>query len=740
MTSPDASNEVFQLALQFVLQTSQSIFLTGKAGTGKTTFLRNLKTSCQKNMVIVAPTGVAAMNAGGVTMHSFFQLPFMPFLPIADAVWNEQPNSSNEYQLIKNIRFSETKRELIRELDLLVIDEVSMLRADMLDAIDCILRSYRSNRQPFGGVQVLFIGDLYQLPPVVNRTEWELLKPYYASPFFFESKAIAQAPPVYIELKKIYRQQDAGFISLLNHIRNNELNGADYQILQKRYQPKFAPASGDQYITLTTHNAQADAINQQALAKLSGAGFSYEGELKGDFDLRSVTAEKSLLLKKGAQVMFIKNDKGEQRRYYNGKIATVVRITPDDIYVKFPEEPGELQLEKEVWKNIRYGFDREKSKLEEETLGSFTQYPIRLAWAITIHKSQGLTFERAIIDAGNSFAPGQVYVALSRLVSLEGLVLRSVIEPRSISTDERIRVFSARERDEQYLREQLAAMQEIYLLEMVAEIFHLSKVSAIIEDLSQSYAARKIPEKSMAETWAVQLHTDMAALRVVSEKFSRQLEQLLPGAKEDGYRQLQQRTRSAADYFNEALQRLADMVARHHEMYKQKQGSKNYTRELFLLKKMLLNKKQQLDHIASLISGVASGEPLESLLKLTVPEKTDTPAEEKAETKERAKKGDSNLVSLRLFKEHKDVGIVAKLRGITGSTVESHLISFLGSGEIELAEFVEQRKIDAIESLIRSEGTTQLTPLKQKLGPQFSFSEIRAVVKQQFLAADSKVS
>ena len=739
MTSPDASNEVFQLALQFVLQTSQSIFLTGKAGTGKTTFLRNLKTSCQKNMVIVAPTGVAAMNAGGVTMHSFFQLPFMPFLPIADAVWNEQPNSSNEYQLIKNIRFSETKRELIRELDLLVIDEVSMLRADMLDAIDCILRSYRSNRQPFGGVQVLFIGDLYQLPPVVNRTEWELLKPYYASPFFFESKAIALAPPVYIELKKIYRQQDAGFISLLNHIRNNELNGADYQVLQKRFQPQFAPGT-DQYITLTTHNAQADAINQQALARLSGPGFSYEGELKGDFDLRSVTAEKSLLLKKGAQVMFIKNDKGEQRRYFNGKIATVMRITPDDIYVKFPDEPGELQLEKEVWKNIRYGFDREKSKLEEETLGSFTQFPIRLAWAITIHKSQGLTFERAIIDAGNSFAPGQVYVALSRLVSLEGLVLRSVIEPRSISTDERIKVFSARERDEQYLREQLTAMQEIYLLEMVAEIFHLSKVSAIIEDLSQSYAPRKIPEKAMAETWAMQLHTEMAALRTVSEKFSRQLEQLLPGAKEDGYRQLQQRTRSAADYFNEALHRLADMVSRHHEMYKQKHGSKNYTRELFLLKKMLLNKKQQLDHIASLISGVASGEPLESLLKLTVSEKAEAPAEEKTETKERAKKGDSNLVSLRLFKEHKDVGVVAKLRGITSSTVESHLISFLGTGEIELVEFVDQRKIDAIENLIRSEGTTQLTPLKQKLGPQFSFSEIRAVVKQQFLAADSKIS
>src|SRR6478609_829528 len=419
MITPDDHNPIFKIASDFIQHTNRSVFLTGKAGSGKTTFLKHIISNTRKNGVVVAPTGVAAINAGGVTMHSFFQLPFGPYIPGMQKRFNGV-EVSDSYSLFKNIRFSADKRELIRELELLVIDEVSMVRCDMLDAMDAILRYFRKSDQPFGGVQVLYIGDMYQLPPVAKNEEWELLRDFYESPFFFHSQAVLNSPPLYIELKKIYRQSDQQFIELLNRIRNNEAQREDLQLLNKKFDNQFNPAAGENYITLCTHNYKADSVNAAELAKLKGTVHRFRGSITGEFSDKALPTEMELQLKEGAQIIFIKNDSDPLKRYYNGKLAIVKSLGEDEIRVKFPDSGQELTIERETWRNVRYAYDREKESVEEEEIGSFSQFPIRLAWAITIHKSQGLTFQKAIIDAGASFTAGQVYVALSRCTSLEG--------------------------------------------------------------------------------------------------------------------------------------------------------------------------------------------------------------------------------------------------------------------------------------------------------------------------------
>ncbi|MGI8633811.1 MAG: ATP-dependent DNA helicase, partial [Segetibacter sp.] len=448
--STDASNTIFQKAVAFVNQTNKHLFLTGKAGTGKTTFLKYIKNNTFKKMAVVAPTGVAAINAGGVTIHSFFQLPFGPFLPSDKGVWGEFSGEiNNRNSLLKNLRLQRSKRQVIKELDLLIIDEISMVRADLLDAVDTVMRHVRKQPLiPFGGVQMVYIGDLFQLPPVAKSEEWEILQQYYKSPFFFDAQVLQYVSPPFIELKKIYRQKDDVFINILNNIRNNCCTAYDLEVLHQHYHPEFSPRKAENYITLCSHNYKADEINQRELNKLPGKLYTYDAKITGEFYERSYPAEKQLQLKQGAQIMFIKNDKGEVRKFYNGKIGTVTRIEREKIAVTFPNEKEELEIEQEKWQNVRYDYNKENDALEEEELGTFTQYPIRLAWAITIHKSQGLTFEKAIIDAGASFAAGQVYVSLSRLTSLQGLVLKSRILPNCISTDRRVVDFVKQEIEE----------------------------------------------------------------------------------------------------------------------------------------------------------------------------------------------------------------------------------------------------------------------------------------------------
>ncbi len=463
------TNPQLEQAFEYVYNTSKNIFLTGKAGTGKTTFLHQIKKDALKRMVVVAPTGVAAINAGGMTIHSFFQLSFGLFLPGS----KQDPDRQR--------RFTRDKINLIRSLDLLVIDEISMVRADILDAIDEVLCRYRANSRPFGGVQLLMIGDLHQLPPVVKEDDWEQLRYYYDTQYFFSSKALQRTEPISIELKHIYRQSDETFIHLLNKVRDNKIDQQVLETLNSRYIPNFEPKNDEPYITLTSHNAVAQDINFAKLTKISGKATAFKAVIKGDFPEKMYPNDEVLEFKVGAQVMFVKNELGQERRYYNGKIGTITEIKGDAITVRCPGDENTITVPRVDWENIKYTLNEKTKEVSEEIVGSFSQIPLKLAWAITIHKSQGLTFERAVIDAQSAFAHGQVYVALSRCKSFEGIVLRSKIEFSSVKTDIKVKNYSEEaERnipDEMHLKRSKALFQQ----SLIRELFGFSTLKKLLD-------------------------------------------------------------------------------------------------------------------------------------------------------------------------------------------------------------------------------------------------------------------
>ena len=424
-------NIELELAYKFIQKTDRNVFLTGKAGTGKTTFLHRIKKESSKRLIVVAPTGVAAINAKGVTIHSFFQMPFGPILP--DTIQNSS---------IIQRRFNKTKIDIIKSLDLVIIDEVSMVRADLLDGIDQVLRRYKDRNKVFGGVQILMIGDLQQLAPVVKPNEWDLLRPHFDTIYFFSSNAFKKADPITIELTHIYRQDNQEFIAILNEIRKNNLSTKSSEALHKRYLPDFISSKKEAYITLTTHNYRADAMNALELDKLENKRHVYAAEINGKFNEYAYPTYENLVLKVGAQVMFIKNDSSPDKRYYNGKIGEITSLDTHSVSIKCPDDEFHIETTPEIWKNVSYSLDANSKEITEDIVGSFTQIPLRLAWAITIHKSQGLTFEKAIIDAEASFAHGQTYVALSRCKSLEGVVLKTPIKANSIINDSNINSFN----------------------------------------------------------------------------------------------------------------------------------------------------------------------------------------------------------------------------------------------------------------------------------------------------------
>jgi len=457
-------NEIFDLAYRFVTETSENIFLTGKAGTGKTTFLKYLKENATKNIVVAAPTGVAAINAGGVTLHSLFQLPFHPFLP----------TRNNKDQLLGTIRYNRQRQQLLRKMELLVIDEISMVRCDVMDAIDTILKSIRRNYDtPFGGVQLLCIGDLHQLPPVAQNHEWSILQEYYPTPFFFDSVAIKEQMPLLIELNKIYRQKEDSFVRLLNKVRNNQMDADDFEDLHMRYDPLFSPMPGEKYITLTSHNKQAADINQQKIQNLFTNAFTYKAEIVDDFPEHVFPAEAELVLKEGAQVMFLKNDIAA-KRYFNGKIGVVKLLENNKIIVDC--DGVDIEVGKETWENTRYTLNRNDGKLEQETLGTFTQYPLRLAWAITIHKSQGLTFEKVMIDAGASFSSGQVYVALSRCTSLDGIVLLSKLSSATLFSNDNVIKGQQSLTHKGSLAERFTGARQVFTQQLLSDLFSFNDI------------------------------------------------------------------------------------------------------------------------------------------------------------------------------------------------------------------------------------------------------------------------
>ncbi len=537
------SNAQLDLAFDYVRYTNKNLFLTGKAGTGKTTFLQKVKKMNLKRMVVVAPTGVAAINAGGMTIHSFFQLPFGPQVP---GVSSEPQNQR---------KFAKAKINLMKSLDLLVIDEISMVRADLLDAVDSVLRRFRDHWRPFGGVQLLMVGDLHQLPPVVNDDEWQLLRPYYDTPYFFSSKALCESYPVTIELVEIFRQSDKEFIDLLNKVRNNEMNREVLQTLNTRYRSNFQPADSDNYITLTSHNHTAHEINARHLEAIREPSFIFKAKVQGDFPEHAYPNEETLELKEGAQVMFVKNDLSPEKLYFNGKIGRIARIEQDAVYVKCEDMEEEISVSPVDWSNVKYTLDEQTKTVNEDVIGVFTQYPLKLAWAITIHKSQGLTFDRAIIDAQAAFAHGQVYVALSRCRSFEGIVLRTMIDVSSVKTDIQVRDFTQKSRENAPDETQLALSKREYQQLLLRELFGFKTAQKYFDLLKRNFLEHQntLPPKAYEQFRALAEKMKNEIIDVAG-KFNQHLEVFFrqPEMPEENLK-LQERLKKAGEWFYKKL-------------------------------------------------------------------------------------------------------------------------------------------------------------------------------------------
>lgn len=545
----DSANQDEQLAWQIVESTRSNLFLTGRAGTGKTTFLRQLQQHLPKRMVVLAPTGIAAINAGGVTLHSFFQLPFAPFVP--DTTFSQKQ---------QKFAIRKQKLRLIRSLDVIVIDEISMVRADLLDAVDDTLRRIRRNNRPFGGVQMVLIGDLGQLSPVVKEEEWTMLSCYYDSPYFFSSRALRSTRFSVVELTHVYRQSDARFLDILNQIRENRADASVLQALNARYQPGFNPGPDEGYIQLMTHNAQAQAVNDRELEALPAKAFSYKAKVEGKFPEMNFPTDELLTLKEGAQVMFVKNDSSKDKRYYNGMIGRITSIGSRGFRVLPKDGDQEIDVGTEEWTNSRYVLNEKTKEIEEEVEGSFVQFPVKTAWAITIHKSQGLTFDRAIIDASHAFAHGQTYVALSRCRTLEGLVLSSPIPASAIIHDRMVDSFSEQSEELKPSAEQMETMQREYFIGLLDELFGFDTLTAALYSLCRLYSEhlhRQYPKATAEMKAANQLATEQ--ITGVASRFRVQyVGMVTTQADYDTNAALQERIHKGAAFF---LLRLKDLAA-----------------------------------------------------------------------------------------------------------------------------------------------------------------------------------
>lgn len=735
MVELEKSNKPFEQAVAFVNFTKRNLFLTGKAGTGKTTFLRYIKDNCSKKLAVLAPTGVAAINAGGVTIHSFFQMPFGIFAPTSQHIWGTGDHHQvfNRHQLLEKLRFNSAKKSLMQELEMLIIDEVSMVRADLLDAIDTILRSVRRKPElPFGGIQMIFIGDLFQLPPVVRNEDMPLINQFYKSPFFFDAFALQEQPPVYLELNRIYRQSNAAFISLLNKVRNNQIHQVDLDALNQYYQPDFEPKANDNYITLASHNAIADQINQKALDALPGKSYRFKASIEGEFPERSFPADKEIVLKKGAQVMFIKNDKGEQRKFYNGKIGIIASIdTNKDIHIRFKDEPELFLLEKETWQNLRYDYDQEKDRVEEMELGSFAQFPIRLAWAITIHKSQGLTFEKAVIDAGRSFAPGQVYVALSRLTGLQGLVLRSKIFASSISTNSFVLDYCLSDtKGEDALQEVLEEEQRHYVYALIIEAFDWGKLYGQLSDYIEENQQKMFNEHQNVLDKIKEIFTRIGQQNETSRKFMLQLETLIEKANTDGFEGLHQRTHAACGWFSEALtaeiiQPLRDQLKALKSVKKTGTMQKKLIGLIIPLERKAVQIKQVLGVTEAMCQSENTSDWLQSISQLHRVNVTDSVAGLKPAT--RMPVGETKRITLEMFNAGMTVTEIASERKLATGTIESHLVSFIGSGQVDLGVFVSDAENELISKIMDENPEITASEIRKMTEDKVSFPQIRAV-------------
>ena len=724
-------NMELRTAWDFVENTGRSIFLTGKAGTGKTTFLKTVMEKSRKRPIVVAPTGVAAINAGGVTIHSFFQLPFSPYVPGA--------------KVESKFDFGKEKRKIIASSDLLIIDEISMVRADLLDAIDAVLRRFREHGQPFGGMQLLMIGDLAQLTPVVTPEDERMLKPYYNTPYFFGSKALSQMDYVTIQLNHVYRQQDESFIAMLNEIREGRPSTETLAKLNSRCKPTFIPQPDEPYIRLTTHNNLANFYNETELQKLPGRPFMYHAEVKGTFPEYYYPTAETLTLKVGAQVMFVKNDPSGEHKYYNGRIGRVTALAEGRLTVCCESKPSgdgasatggteTIEVEPLEWENTRYTLNEKTREIESEVQGTFKQLPLRLAWAITIHKSQGLTFDRAIIDANQSFAPGQVYVALSRCRTLEGLVLASALNARAVINDERVDNYIAQQESEaERSIKQLPILKQEYERFLLIKLFDFRDVVELQETMVRIFAEFFYHSHASLK----QLH-DQAIIDLrqricdVAAKWQQKIEAMPIEALRDTA--FLDRVSRSAEYFAEQLR---DILSKPLELSAKvetnnKQASRRLGNALPDLRRAWLSHRYLLQKIAEegfTVDGYLHEKQMSMLDALEenslMPKrqrksKTAVPKEVKPKTWE---------ISFHLYRQGMKPELIARERNLTLGTVIGHLSRYLESGQVVFEDLVPLEHQQAIERIIKKvgiEGGT--TPIKNLCPSEVSYDEIRLVV------------
>lgn len=686
--------------------TNRSIFLTGKAGTGKTTFLNNLVKKTKKKHVIIAPTGIAAINAGGVTIHSMFGLPLRTFIPTTERI--DQNIANNIADLMPHFKYRKDKLKLLREIEIIIIDEVSMLRADVLDMMDFALRHIRRNPLKFGGVQMLFIGDLYQLPPVV-RDEY-LLNQYYASPFFFNAKALEDYPLITIELQKVYRQTDEKFLEILNAIRNGDTANIDFNELNSRYDPDFDPKE-ESYVYLCSHNKMADNINQQKLKELGHRSHFFDAEIVGDFKENQYPNEQTLELKIGSQVMFIRNDTSPDKKYYNGKLGEISYINGDEISVVLDGSEEEIKIIPETWEQKKYSLDNEKN-IKEEVLGSFKQYPIRLAWAVTIHKSQGLTFDRLIIDAGKSFASGQVYVALSRCRTLEGIILKSRITPDVIYKDHRVESFQVATNANDKMEDILHAEKYDYSIEKVIRRLDCTWFPQTLEIWYNSGKDSKFLDREQKKNLYLSLKPEINNLQLIFVKFEKILKQLTQKfiLQEIEWPQVEEKAKGAVNFFFKNVNdKIFIPLKDFYATTKGVKGLKAYNEDF----------KLWIDDLQEYLSDIKSAQLLDTDLfdKANDVELTAT-----------VKKIPTHIVSFQLFQEGKTMGEIAKERGLVISTVFGHLGKFAEQGVLDkkdLLRIYPKEKIEAFEKVYKENPQENLNDWKAALPNDFEYNEIR---------------
>lgn len=726
--------------IRFINGTNRSIFLTGKAGTGKTTLLKNIVEHTHKSVVIVAPTGIAALNAGGVTIHSMFQLPPACYAPALNFEEEEIPFAVLPLKKVpKEVsKMAGWKRGVLRKMELLVIDEVSMLRADLLDAIDTALRSIRRRRDlAFGGVQVLFIGDMLQLPPVVKNDEWNFLKQYYQSMYFFDARVLQAQQPLVLELEKIYRQDDKLFIEILNNLRNNKFIQKDINELNKHYIPNFEAPKKQPYIFITTHNKKAEALNDKKLRELKTRSVFYSATISGTFPENLYPLNPTMEMKEGAQIMFIKNDYQQGENYYNGKIGQIHKLQNDEISVIFPETGQIVNVDLFTWENVRYTLNKETGQITEEILGTFTAYPIKLAWAVTVHKSQGLTFKRAIIDVSEAFAPGQIYVALSRLESLNGLVLSEAIVDDFPDQDKRVLQFTNDKKDEQELESLYKIELQKYVEQSVLSTFDFQN---LIDDYHEHLADYDVEEDNRSSKHLFK--ADMEALEPkvlnivdVAKKFSVQLRNLI---NHHDNKMLRERVAASIGYFEPLFNEISIEIYTIVAKAAGKSKTKQYIIDLQNLELIFFNTENKIKKCLRLLESIVLEQQLtkenldipidlearKQMFLLKVEEKKKS---KKKKTKYDDKKLDTKEITYLLYSDGNSIKEIAEERGLTRITIAKHLAYYIAEGEIDVTDFVPKKEVKIIAETIKKHHTNSLSELREYL-PDVTYENIRFVL------------